>query len=265
MEDLKQIGEALITVDKMYGILGVFGAILIVLLIASFIIYQKAYLEKSAKSMFEESLAEYKTELLTELGRTLIAQNGRITKEITKLDNKLNVLSNQETDFLSERKHAMINLFIAQNNLSRVIGESVLYHLEENNTELRTVIEKNMDELKAEMNMAAAVFYIYVKDSELNKLMAELMTDTVRLQVSRMQGLYLVTEQYKKLKHLSELRIASPTNNEYSQDRIKIMQELIETMKEKEKIILQDFNSIILKQKTASNIILNLIKKDLKE
>lgn len=264
MEDLKQIGDALIEVDEMYGILGVFGAILLALFIISLIVYHKAYLEKYAKSFFEQSLAKYKSELMEDIGAKLIAQNGDISKDISNLESKLSVKSNQETEFLSEYKNSMIEIYQAQTDWANIVLDCSAHMIDENNLELRFDYERKMDKARSLHSRKSAKFQIYNSDKKLGGVLADLLNKTMKLQVEKSNQISQAVKEFRKAKTITLFMKENPRGEDKFDEWKVIVDKAYEGIKTKEEELLKLYEEISSMQSQATQLIFNNIRQGFK-
>ena len=95
MDDVDKIYLKLERIENLYGYTGV--TIVLFLLVFGFLLwlFLRSYVNNYAKSIFNQSLAKFQSNLLDDIGQKFINQRGEIEKEITGLKGEIDKEINQ--------------------------------------------------------------------------------------------------------------------------------------------------------------------------
>ncbi len=265
MEEADKLANKLIQIEQLYGALGVFGAILLIVIGISIWIYHKAFLIKYANSFFERGLAKYKNELTAELGEKFINQTGDIQKNITELKSELNLISGQQTSFLNEKRSSLLNTYTAHVDWVSTIMDKSALDIDENNLHIRKDVVKELTTLKHKFNIASASYQIFGRDEDLNEIMKALLISSTKLQGLKEKQLVEVENLYRERILLKEdLRIAF-SRGDNSKDEVKEklknnFEKIITINGEIQNELFEEYRSIVDNRTKASSRISKLIK-----
>lgn len=264
MEDVDKIIEKLVKTEELYGILGVFGLLLVVVMFFGFWLFYSKFVEKKAESIFERALAKYKGDLVSEIGQNFLNQTEEIQKNITELKSELNILSGQRSSFLDERRKCLINLHTAYVDWVNTIVDKSVYSIEDGNLNLRKEYIVEFNQLKQKVNIASASYQIFGRDIELNTIFSALLVDATRLQTLKTTQLLKYAHFRVWIARLNKERDDAALNNKsvtgIESDLEMYAKQSLAYVDNSEKEIQDKYKEIVLKQIKVAARISKIIK-----
>jgi len=217
----ERILEKLDSLQGLYGYMGFLFGVFALIIGASAWWYLKTHFEGHAKKIFNRSLADYQKSLILDVGRefnkqkkeidTEIAKlNGKISEDISHLQNDLRLITNQKSNFFNQQRDSIVEFYSCYDYwLSTILSFNPENGINEDIHTGSQLYYQRVRDAKMKLLMSSGKLDLYVQDDELHKLKNNLLTLTDDLRIHK-DSWILEVKNIKALKGQNRIPRGNP-------------------------------------------------------